>query len=77
MKVAYYEVPGEVEQAGLDAMTGDFTMRTIEFAVSRAGVRDSYVAMRIAERLLQREKKAGRIQISGNRKSWTRIEGEK
>lgn len=80
MKVYGYEVPQEVIDACLARMrTGSaFTSIDIARAAVAAGApywnnREEYVAHRIADRLLQRERKAGRIEFNGKR--WRMVEG--
>ena len=54
--------------AGLAAMVGDFSKNNVASAMCRAGVPwDNWVADRAADRLLQTEKKAGRIYTISNR----------
>lgn len=75
MNVLGYEVPKEVEDAALNAMVGEFVSRDIEKAAIAAGAPEvinvgwsrEYCAHRIADRLLQREKKKGRISLHGRK----------
>jgi len=75
MKVQGYEVTPEIENACLSAMQGEFRALQIAQAAIRAGVPDrgSSIPDRVADRLLQRERKAGRIKRVGNR--WLRVKG--
>ena len=71
MIVHGFEVTPEIERACLAAMVGKFRAMDIEMAASNAGA-PCDVVMRIADRLIQRERKAGRIKRVGNR--WERVE---
>jgi hypothetical protein len=71
MKVYGVEITEEQIAAGIAAMAGDFTILKVQIALQRAGVpRDGAVASRAADRLLQRERKAGRI-VAVNNRNWT------
>ena len=75
MKVNGYEVPNEIEKAGLDAMVGAFSISHVCFALKLAGAPEfiergpwnvrEYCAYRIANRLLERQRKAGKIWYNG------------
>ncbi|AXK44070.1 hypothetical protein [Erythrobacter aureus] len=79
MKTAGFELSDEQINAGLAAMTGTFRLFDVERALYRAGVPDEfegkrYVASRSADKLLQRERKAGRIQTNpDNKREWLRV----
>lgn len=60
MRVYGKEVTQEQIAAGLAAMTGEFTVSDVEDALERAGCE---YEMRAADRLLQKERKAGRIKF--------------
>lgn len=76
MKVYGVEITEEQIAAGVAAMTGTFSAHTVSRALSLAGVKSpssiSYVVERTADRLLQRERKAGRIRAINNR-TWERV----
>jgi hypothetical protein len=73
VKVYGEQIRDEQISAALAAMVGEFRCSDIENALVRAGVREpGAVAMRAADRLLQRERKAGRIRAVNNR-LWERI----
>lgn len=69
MNVYGYEVPSKVESAILNAMNGSFTADQLTVAAIAAGAPETikrdwstdYCALRIVDRLLRREKVAGRI----------------
>ena len=61
MKSYGIEVPQEVLQAGLDAMQGEFTAMQIESVIRRAGCDPNAVPSRVVDKLLQRERRDGRI----------------
>jgi hypothetical protein len=70
MRVYGVEVTEDQLRAGVAAMIGEFRMSDVLNALTAAGV--SYprgVAGRAADRLLQRERKAGRI-VAVNNKLW-------
>ena len=72
MKVLGHEITDEQIAAGLAVMSGHFRLITVVGSLVRAGVpADGYVANRAANRLLQRERKAGRIEVAGPG-VWTR-----
>lgn len=66
MKVYDIEITERQITAGLAAMRGDFTCKDVEAALREAGA--AYV-MRTADRLLQKERKAGRI-VAVSSKLW-------
>jgi hypothetical protein len=72
MKVYGTEITDEQIAAALAAMRGTFTMHTVTVALIRAGARsDGPVAGRAVDRLLQRERKAGRIKVNpANKREW-------
>ena len=72
MKVHGEEITELQIEAGLKAMTGKFTLTNIAGALHRAGVTN---CERTADRLLSREKVAGRIVYSGG--FWTQKEQQK
>lgn len=73
MKVYGYDVTQEQIKAGLAAMAGQFRMTEVVGAMMRAGVPDrGAIAGRAADRLLQKERKAGRIRAVNN-KLWEAI----
>ena len=84
MTVYGHEVTEEQEQAMLSVMQNDkWNMYDVEVAARKAGVPDSirppsqstkYPAMRAADRMLQRERKAGNIRYTGTH--WERVEDE-
>ncbi|MGL4640547.1 MAG: hypothetical protein ACRCVX_12570 [Shewanella sp.] len=57
-------VPEGVLQAGLDAMTGQFTAAHVEAAILQADCPAGAIASRVTDKLLQRERRAGRIEFS-------------
>lgn len=69
MNVHGYEVPQTVEDACVAAMSERFSKGDVELAAIAAGapkwVGRDLCAHRIADRLLQRERKAGRIALDG------------
>ena len=69
MKVLGEEITEIQIESGLNAMTGKFTLTCIAGVLHRAGVTNSE---RTADRLLSREKKAGRIVFAGG--FWTKKE---
>lgn len=64
MKSYGFEIPQSVIDAGLARMKGEFTAVNIEGALLRAGCPADAIPSRVADKLLQRERKAGRIQFS-------------
>lgn len=80
MNVHGYEVPDAVIKAALQSMVGKFTASTIAEAAIAAGAPKTvkpawavvYCASRIADRLLQRERAAGRIKFAN--KTWTVVQ---
>jgi hypothetical protein len=73
MKVYGEQISDEQISAALAAMVGEFRMTDVLGAIRRAGVSDTPgVAERAVDRLLQRERKAGRIRAVNNR-LWERI----
>ncbi len=53
------------------AMRGTFRTHDIEVALARTGVADSLVMSRGADRLLQAERRAGRIAVNpSNKREW-------
>lgn len=69
MKVNGIEIAPDHIAAGLAAMDGVFTFASVRGAMIRAGAGDE--AFRAADRLLQQERKAGRITASGV--NWKRV----
>jgi hypothetical protein len=67
MRVLGTEITDEQIAAGVAAMRGHFRMADVFGALQRAGVKGTGVADRAADRLLQRERKAGRIRAVNNR----------
>lgn len=73
MTVYGVEVTDEQQAAGVAAMSGSFTMMDVLGALAQAGVPARRgVAARAADRLLQRERKAGRIRAVNN-KNWQAV----
>jgi hypothetical protein len=74
MTVDGHEIAACQIQAGLSAIGGRFTLHTIKSALVRAGVPIG-AAERVADRLLQRERRAGRIRYSGGVGGyWSRVD---
>jgi hypothetical protein len=71
MKVQGQEITEAQIRAGLNAMGGRFTFRNVVAAMIRAGV-DHAISDRAADRLLQAERRAGRIRFRDNG-TWTRV----
>jgi hypothetical protein len=69
MKSYGFEVPQAAIDAALSAMTGDFVALDIEQALSKAGCNPNAIPSRVADKLLQRERRAGRIKFGGGK--WT------
>lgn len=68
MKVFGCEITKEQLERGIARMTGDFGKNDIAGALARAGVPTAkWIADRAADRLLQAERKAGRIYAINNR----------
>lgn len=63
--------------AALKAMTGRFRARDIARVLTKAGVTDApgqtYTLERVVDRLLQSERKAGRIRTTTPRGMWERV----
>ena len=74
MKVYDIEITAEQIAAAVNAMRGEFRMNDVVVAIIRAGVPQGHVASRAVDRLLQRERRAGRI-LTVNNKLW-RATGE-
>jgi hypothetical protein len=70
MFVGSIHVTDEQLAAGVAAMKGEFRMSDVRSALFRAGVTECHD--RAADRLLQRERKAGRI-IAVNNKLWRTV----
>lgn len=73
MKTYGVEITAEQLAAGRAAMTGTFRMHDVTAALARAGVpaRPDYLAGRTADKLLQRERRAGRIKVNpDNKREW-------
>jgi hypothetical protein len=63
----------KIRDAGLAAMVGTFTYHDIQAAMARA-VGPSDRIYRAADRLLQAERKAGRIRTTpGNKRKWEQV----
>jgi len=73
MKVHGFEVTPEIEQACLAAMVGAFDHHNIWRMALSKGL-DDVCASTLSARLIQRERKAGRIKRVGNR--WELVEGK-
>ena len=78
MRVKGREIPQPVLDAGLRAMRGEFTSATVQMAIVRTagkefdwGPAEDWVLDRTANRLLQRERKAGRIRFIAG--SWREV----
>jgi hypothetical protein len=68
MKVYGIEITTAQRDAGRAAMRGEFRMTQVVDALMCAGVPDgNFVAARAADRLLQSERKAGRIRAVNNK----------
>lgn len=64
-------------ETGLDAMRGTFTFLSVRLAISFKHGPDDRI-YRFADRLLQAERKAGRIRTTpGNKRKWERVAPEK
>ena len=62
-------------QAGLERMQGIFRASDITWALIMAGVQQNkFVADRSADKLLQRERRAGRIRTTTNKRYWERTD---
>lgn len=75
MKILGFEVTPEIETACLERMRrGPFTAGAISMAALRAGAPNDakWTHARIADRLIQRERKAGNITFDGRAWSWVR-----
>lgn len=68
MRVHGVEITREQIEAGMAAMVGQFRAHDVRVAMSRAGVKETD---RAADRLMQFERKAGRIRAVNN-KVWER-----
>jgi hypothetical protein len=64
MTINGHTLTAEQEAAMIAAMTGTFTMYVVQRAAAETGVPDN-CNMRSADRILQRERKAGRIKHVG------------
>ncbi|HYB97560.1 MAG TPA: hypothetical protein VEC57_00305 [Candidatus Limnocylindrales bacterium] len=70
----------EQEAAILEAMVGVFTFNDVRAAATRAGIGAFGMGVRyaspsrVADRLLQRERRAGRVRFLGQREGWVKIE---
>ena len=72
MKSYGVEVPEIAINAGLSAMVGNFTALDVECAIRRTKTcPDQAVPNRIADKLLQRERRAGRIAFANGKWSKT------
>jgi hypothetical protein len=71
MKSYGYEISDAIIVAGLTAMKGQFTALNVEGALCRAGCPDGAIPSRVADKLLQRERKAGRIKFENGK--WSAI----
>lgn len=71
MKVYGTEISAAQISCALAAMSGTFTMKDVERALIHAGVPEPDCSTRAADRLLQRERKAGRIAPNPeNKRQW-------
>jgi len=73
MKSYGIEVPECVLRAGVAAMQGHFVAYDVESAIRAAGCNGLAVPSRVADKLLQRERRAGRIKFANGK--WFRTEG--
>lgn len=83
MKLYGHEVKQEWIDAALCAMEVSFSFRNVEDAALRAGcparvvpvygVREEWFAGRVADRLLAKEKKAGRIRFNKKTRLWEKV----
>ena len=71
MKSYGYEISDAMIVAGLTAMKGQFLAVDVEIALCRAGCPDEAIQWRVADKLLQRERKAGRIKFENGK--WSAI----
>jgi hypothetical protein len=71
MKSYGYEISDAIIVAGLTAMKGQFLAVDVEIALCRAGCPDGAMPSRVADKLLQRERKAGRIKFENEK--WSAI----
>jgi hypothetical protein len=71
MKSYGYEISDAIIVAGLTAMKGQFTALNVEDALCRAGCPEEPIPSRVADKLLQRECKAGRIKFENGK--WSAI----
>ena len=67
MKSYGIEITEEQVAAGLAVMARPFKAMELEGALRRAGVPEEANPSRVADKLLQRERKAGRIRFTSNR----------
>ena len=71
MKVYGFQISDEQLADGVGAMSGIFRLHAVQHALVQAGVPQGAVASRAADRLLQRERKAGRVQTNPeNKREW-------
>jgi hypothetical protein len=77
MNIYGVKISEEQINAAVRSMRGTFTMVDVIHALCRAGVAaEGPVAARAADRLLQRERKAGRIRCNpNNKRQWLASEG--
>lgn len=74
MIVQGFAVTDEQQKAGIAAMAGEFTASNVRRALVLAGVPagPDYTLERVADRLMQRERRAGRIRAINN-KTWAAL----
>jgi acyl CoA:acetate/3-ketoacid CoA transferase alpha subunit len=74
-KVQGFDVTTVHVEAGMAVMVGNFTANEVGRAMAKAGVKDlpgqSYTVGRAADRLLQRERRAGRIKFAAG--TWEKV----
>ena len=77
MKVYGYEITPEQDAAAVSAMRGNFRAGAVETALTRSGVPDREgIIGRAADRILQRERRAGRIRTNpANKCEWISTDG--
>lgn len=73
MIIKGHEVTARQQQAARDVMRGEFNAHDVRNALARAGVpTEGYVVERVADRIMQQERKAGRVEAVHGR-TWRSI----
>lgn len=76
MNIQGIEITEEQQAAGIAAMVGQFAASDVRAALAKAGVTGGkpgdYLVERVADRLMQRERKRGVIRAINTRK-WERV----